>query len=373
MPGARAMDELVRSRIRMSVSLLDRGSPPVPGKVFKLAESIGVVRFFGDGALTPNPIIYPGEVPLRLNCVQKEFFGFYVLREAIGRTLAAVNFQVAGDLLVSQELYAPSAVLFYTSAYHALHGYLAAKGRVFLEEDRFRWLGDEAKTPSLLAACLNSKGRWSFEGRRRNHSVRWSELKNVFGRRGFEIPKYFHHLFYSILPGLGRPGFTNLECVKNPVNTRARLEDNLDLFLDRITSIRYRAIYRGSGEDPSVVEALANQDAFSEDGIDRQARALGVFSHGLLGDSARLVRDFLPCANSLRPAHRVLLFLGTELPWGQDRPRIDQWLNRRVRHDIEEIYSWVRPPAGAREDLTRILLESGQSRRQAQGKARKRN
>ena len=112
---------------------------------------------------------------------------------------------------------------------------------------------------------------------------------------------------------------------------------NLEMFLKRIPEIRNLAIYRASGEDPHIVDALVNSDAFSRAGIEQQATEVALFSQELLGDVARATRTLLEEASAIQPRHKLLLLLGTGFPW-VDEPRLEQWGHNPIREDLGAIW-----------------------------------
>lgn len=334
------MQNLTSTTIRQAYTRLSKRIPELDQHVFGTdlrGLRLPAVR---TGSLTPWPVFYRADQTIE--CAQSDFFGFYALRRLLSSTLRAVNFQIAGALVATQRLYAPAVGLFYTSAYHALHSYLALNGVVIYGS--FHWPFPEESPqgsgrPLQVAARLTKDNRWIFEPRRPSHARRWLELRPILRRPAGDIPDYFHRLFDAWFPGLRRDGATITEVLKDPVGTKACLTDHLDLFLGRLAEARAEALYNAFGEDADVVDALANRDAFTTLGIERHSAELGLFSQELLQDVASTARLLLEKSQMSSEVRRMLI-VSLIYPT-HDPPRVDGWADNPVARDIQYIQDWL--------------------------------
>ncbi|HZF09697.1 MAG TPA: hypothetical protein VFE33_12980 [Thermoanaerobaculia bacterium] len=331
---------LARSNVRRSFRLLEQGIPPFGDEVLTLAKEHDpeFPNLFSEESLSAFPVIYRNGGELR--CAQGSFFGFYLLCHAIRSCLSAVNFQIGGWLSANSSLYGPASGLFYTAAYHALAGFLAAHGRVLVDEQTFTWVFGEEK-PQVVAACLTKENTWKFEGRRRSHDARWLELKSLFVRSSFEIPPYFRRLFSALYPNRYKRGVDILEILSNPKEHRAQLEDHIDEFLLRIAEIRHVAIYHSFGDDPHIVDALFNREPVpgAEKKLGNQSRELGLFSQCLLEDATAAVRRIVEGLKVPKNV-KLFLYLGSGQPW-MDKPRSELWEPNGTKDNVDAIWSWL--------------------------------
>lgn len=350
---------LARSNVRRSFRLLQEGIPPFSSEIMTLAkkEDPDFRGIFGDGSLSAHPVIYRGAGGL--HCAQDSFFGFYLLCQSIRSCLSAMNFLVGGQLMAKAELYGPASGLFYTAAYHAVTGLLAANGRVLIDQQNVKWIFGTKRPPQVVAACLTRENNWSFEGRGGSHVDRWLEFKSLFVGGSFEIPAYFRRFFSVLYPNWLKPGVRVVlddrrvddgdqqpreyvdfaEILTNREKYRAQIEDYLDEFLKDIAQVRHEAIYRSFGDDPGAVEAMFNGEAVSRTALGHRSTELGLFSQGLLADATDAARYLM---ESLQVSKRIKLFLylGCGQPW-MDKPRSDFVEPSRLKDNVEHIWKWL--------------------------------
>jgi len=325
----------VSSTVRRALRSLQGGVPP-PFTAETLAQNPDR-HLFRLKSLTPQPIFY--RVGSEFRCAQDSFFGFYLLSQGIRSCISAVNFQIAGFHCVDSELYAPASALFYTSAYHALSGFLAINGRVLFDSMSFTWLSQE-EAPSVIAACLTKKNAWTYEARARSHKSRWLELQAVFSLKTYTVPECFRRLFRYLYQGRLKKGSTLINYLDDPELHRAQLEDYLPEFLTRIAEIRHVALYRSSGEDPGAVEALLDGESVSQSSLGRQAQHLGLFSQSLLEETAKAVSRLVEGVRVHRDV-RPFLYLATGQPW-IDTPRTDLWEPNTIQGDVDFVQEWLK-------------------------------
>jgi hypothetical protein len=344
------MNILAAANVRKSFKLLANGAPPFSSEVGAIASEAGqgLRNLFSNESLAASPIFY--RINRDLCCAQTDFFGFYLLSQGIRSCLSSVNFHIAGCITLESELYAPAVALFYTSAYHALSGFLAVHGRVLLDSEVFTWISSEEKPP-VIAACLTKNNNWKYERRTRSHTARWLELKNLFALNNFQIPSYFRQLFRSLYGSRRKPGATVYQLLTEPDKYRAQIEDYTDDFLKRIAEVRHAALYKSSGEDPHVVEAMVNREPVYSANLGRHAQEIGVFSQGLLDDASRSIRDMIESV-VVHNEVKLYLYLGAGQPW-VDEARCDLWGANSIQQNVDFIQRWLMLPSkeGSREKI----------------------
>jgi hypothetical protein len=248
--------------------------------------------------------------------------------------LMAVNFQAAAERALADELYGPAVTASYTSAFHALHGFLALHGRVFLD---MLWRpGDSHVTTGVLTR----HNEWIFERRPfAAHRGRWCELQQIFIGREEDAPACFHELFDFLFRGRHQSGIPLIEIIKNPNRYRLRMPDRFEDFLGQISEARHAAIYAAAGEDPYVVEALVNRDTFSSLGIDGHARAFVAFAEGLLRTTTdEILARFGEIKAS--PGVRTLFSLGVRMPWF-DEPKLTLLASADLQAALAIVDHWL--------------------------------
>ncbi len=339
------MDNLaVNASVRRSCKAIERDTSSFsPALTQLISEQDHWHPFvFGGGRASASPIFYYSEEDLV--CEQGDFFGLYLLTETIRGCLSAVNFQIAGTLLLANDLFAPAVASFYTSAFHTLGSYLALNGRVFVNKESLIWISLR-ESPGVVVGCLTRKGSWVFEKRSRSHSARWKELRHFFGGKRGEIPDYFHRFFRILFSERRKGNPTLADFLENPQGYEAEIEDFLDEFLRSISEIRHRSLYNASGEDPLVRQALVNGECGVTGNLDRHARAFGMFAQSLLNDvserTCRLIEGV-----SLNSNRMMALALGVGYPF-RDLLKLEFWEDgTELKERIEFIESWIKGESG---------------------------
>lgn len=294
--------------------------------------------------VTFRPVLYRDSGGVA--CAQPDYLGFYAIQRALRGLFLGVNYLVGGNVLLAERLYGPAVAAYYTAAYHAVHGFLALDGRVFLDSTFWpiashRQAGVQ---PDRYIAVLTRHNRWLIESRARNHHSRWNEVQQVYGVRSADLPECFQELFRYMYRGCYRKGVDLVELIKSKDRDqfRVRIGDNLDEFLGRIAETRHESLYSSFGSDPHVMEAMWNGDTDTSNGIEDQAVHFGVFALGLLMEVATdlgKLTDRLELSDNLRTA----LLLSVHHPWF-DSPRIDDIANSSLRLQIEKVDGWVHAP-----------------------------
>lgn len=330
------MEDLVASNVRKAISTLNAAN-----------ASLG---FHLEG-LYPAPVFYGSR--RKIACVQSDYFGFYVLANAIRSILRCVNFVVASRATLESRLLAPSVALSYTAAFHGLMAHLALEGRSYFE--CFNWAekqaddslkqSDRPHEMPIVVGVLKRNNMWNFECRSRSHKVRWRELLQLFAKPSYEIPKYYHELFEYMFAGRLKGMGTSFlkEYLLHPElreSYKVKLEDAKEEFIDRIAEVRHRALYGAAGEDPGVVTALWNRDVTSSSGIERQAVSFYSFSESMLDHVSSDLVELLSATNPIASVRKALCgciyIQWFDSPLTEDVPRetfesrvrwIKKWLN----------------------------------------------
>ena len=222
-----------------------------------------------------------------LDCPQKDVLGLHFVRTAIRGALLCFRAMMAGDLLRERRFHAASTAMYYTSAFHGLDGFLASRGRVLIQPVRGKARNQESSSSSLLShdplpnnplvicASVTRKGGWSFEPRRRGHTARWAELKQLVSMKGSTLPS-------SVLNALAY------------ASMREKTDD-LNLLLSdgipALAGLRHQALYEGFGYDDDAYDALVNRVNPYGVGLDGRNEALRELSLGLL-DASLVVAEF---------------------------------------------------------------------------------
>jgi len=335
------MHSLVAANVRRSCREIESDSSSFSPTVTQLASDLdrSLPAVFREGRASVSPILF--ESGTGIVCEQQEFFGFYLLREAIRGCLSAANFQIAGTVLLGHNLFAPAVPAFYTSAFHALGGYLALNGRALLDKDVFHWFS-ATDCPETVAACLTRKNSWKFEKRGRSHPTRWKELRFIFSSKTFEVPHYFRQLARALFPNKKRGNPALMDYLRDPAKYTAEIEDFLDDFLKALPEIRHRGLYHASGEDPFAREALADgEQNVSTQHLARQTTALGEFAQSLLDEITGELRNLLESL-SLGQNSMLVLYHGIGYPF-RDELRLDLWDEENpLRTRIDFMETWLR-------------------------------
>jgi hypothetical protein len=212
---------------------------------------------------------------------QSEHFSFYLLRTVFRGINLSVNFLAGGVKCQKENLYGPSTLLFYSSAFHTLNAYLAINGRVIVKHV----LGINQKIlpdVSIFAIFNNEKKEWSINKSDPKHKDRWILLKDIFGKKNNnKIPKSFNNLFQSLY----NPDFQN-RIIKNSIfkeyykdEKELNIETKLKEFLELIAQKRHTSVYNTFGSNPEVIQDIENGDTFSDFGIDFHSNAFAQFAN----------------------------------------------------------------------------------------------
>lgn len=294
------------------------------------------------GNLTFRPVLYKDG--RTINCAQPDYVGFYAFQQAVRGLLLGINHHVGGDVLIARDLYGPAVASYYTSAYHALHAFLALEGRVFFDSPIWpiasRSLEHDRRGPVI--GLLSRNNSWVFESRQRTHRAKWLEVQQAFPSRLDDLPDAFHDLFRGVF----QQDVDLVDLIQDPEQYRIRLADRFSEFLIRIAETRHSSIYESFGSDPHVVEALWNRDAFSTRGIDNQAIHFGRFAGALLMDVATNVHDMIG-ALDINPDVRTALLLSIHMPWF-DQPQIDAISIPELQCAVRSINDWISSDVSAR-------------------------
>jgi len=305
--------------------------------------------------LFPAPVFFGSRH--NIECAQSDYFGFYILANAIRSILRCVNFAVASRSTLESRLLAPSVALSYTAAFHGLMAHLALEGRSYFEF--FYWAekqtddsleqSDRPRDTPIVVAVLKRNNTWTFECRNRSHKARWRELLQLFAKPSYTIPQYYHELFEYMFAGRRKMRISLKELLQHPElreSEKLKLEDAKEEFVDRIAKVRHSALYGAFGEDPYVVTALWNRDITSSLGIERQAVSFYSFSEAMLDHVSSDLVELLSAINpnaSVRKALCVCVYLQWfDTPLMDKVPReayesrvrwIKRWLNMDIKSE----------------------------------------
>lgn len=251
----------------------------------------------------------------------------------------AVNFLVAGKCLLSRMHYAPAVAIFYTSAYHSLHAFLALNGRVIF--DPVWWENDDPNNTQAIISILKSNNKWQFEPRKRSHSQRWKELTQIFSPSNEVIPSYYQHLFEHLYRGRMKKSNTPfIEYLRDPISNSITLRDALPDFLNDIAKIRHSSLYEGLGIDPGLYDALANRDCISETGYPERTNALEQFAYSSCEDVALQTLEIISGLTLNLELHKKI-WLRIVYPW-MDEPQMNDFADCKLKdvlHRIQELIS----------------------------------
>lgn len=332
------IEELLRSNVRNSISILNDGPFPVPS-----GWPSGQPHFYG--GLSFSPAFYGSKGDVR--CFQGDVFGFYALRAGVRGALLAVNYLTAATHLANIGHHGPSVLCAYTCAFQCLHSWLALYGRVF-PDPVYWWTTDLSPRPHdvvAVLATLSKSSKWSFHTDRRSHGRRWSNLREIVTSRHEALPQYFEIAFDALfdrgrcprqtLDDLVQDGPAKAEPLSAVLREPARFsprwssaEEVLKDFLWQITEVRHGALYASSGDDPFLTNALLNGDAVTGD-LGAQAKSLCAFAAEMLLDVSQQWRAILDIAN---PSVEVLKWLNIFVHFPLfDRPKIQDLQPSRLR------------------------------------------
>lgn len=307
------------------------------------------VDFFGESSSEDTQSILARRFTYAksIDSLEGHYFGFYALRTILRAIFMSINYQIAGHHSLSKKYLAPSTVLFYTSAYHAIHGYQALHGRVLSD---LNWRADTSddRNPAskkslrhrLVLGVLTKSNAWKFEPRYASHSSVWRELSQVFASSKFEVPKYFDDFFNFLYRGQFE-GYENMaDAVLEPDKYRYKLSDHIEEFLERISDLRHFAIYESTGVEPGLVDAMVDGSPYSIDAIPRQCEEFGLFSYRLLEDVTKQARAIV---EEIRPNREVREALFVEVLLDHfDEPDIDAYGDRETAKDVRFLWNWLR-------------------------------
>lgn len=311
-------------------------------KAFKRINN-GEVQFglagISEKELTPEPRFFRTEKS-RIGCYQKEYLGFYVLRSAYRGILLSINFLVAGDNNLSKKLLGPSVTNYYTSAYHILGAFLALKGRVIFER-QIIWDDKTLAPENQFAVASFTKGKWNLQKKKWGHAGKWQEIKQL---RLTEYPNSFIHLFkywfkFRIKENISMTEYMDRLVKGEKIGTPLDINDIPDEFLNRITMSRHISMYESFGSEPEVMANIVNSDAFSDNGIDFQAKAYQQFCYQFLRECVDELSCVIEEINISRKA-RMNLWVAIFQPWFDDQ-QIDLVDDEVLRNDIKKVESWI--------------------------------
>jgi len=277
------MKKLLKTNIKQSVNLLMKEIPKIDPKFIEVLRKSTKDRFslvakLAEKSLTSLPWFYNGNS--RINSPQSSFFGFYAFRNIVRGIVLGVNYFKSGNVLCKKNLFSPSISMYYTSAFHFLHSFLALNGRVIIDpvlgpvqveiDEKVSSLCYKRldKHPDVIIAILTDDNKWVFEKRKRSHEKRWQELNQIFNERDYEIPKYFKELFKYL----------------NSYGKYNDLEANYKTLLKMISEVRHTALYTSYGYDDYVHDVMLNRDTDSSYGIDLKVRHFRAFAGLFLKD-----------------------------------------------------------------------------------------
>lgn len=340
----------------------------VATNIRKAVEKLNTIKASLDFQLCglyPRPVFYGQKQ--NIISAQSDFFGFYVLANAIRSMLRGINFIVASQCVLESKLLSPSVALSYTAGFHGLMAHLALEGHPFFENGCFAWAEKRSdgtlavvKPPTdllFIAAVLKKNNTWSFDCRKRSHKTCWRELLQLFDKGSYTIPKYYRDLFEYLFRGRQKELGVRavMESIKNPAFREANkfhFEDAKKEFLDRIAEIRHRALYEAFGEDPGVVEAMWNNDVTSSLGIERQAVEFYSFSEAMLDHVSLDIVDLISLLNPIISVRNALCIC-TYIQW------FDTPISDHVPHEVLEsrtrwIEKWLNEGIGSSDDKQRF-------------------
>jgi hypothetical protein len=248
---------------------------------------------------------------------QSEYFSFYLLRTVFRGIYLSVNFLAGGAKCQKENLYSPSTLLFYSSAFHTLNAYLAINGRVIVKPVLSKpVLGINQKIlqdVSIIAYFNFENKLWSINKIKPKHTNRWLELIHIFGvRKNDCIPESFKNLFRSLY----NPDFYN-RIIKNSIfkenymdDKEINIETKLKEFLELIAQKRHTSVYNSFGSNPEVVHDIENGDTFSDFGIDFHSNAFAQFSNEffeeLLDLTIKLLQNITIGAESKKALYQAI-------------------------------------------------------------------
>jgi len=339
------METLVATNIRKAIEKLNSVNASLDFQLF---------------GLHPMPVFYGQKQ--NIISAQSDFFGFYVLANAIRSMLRGINFIIASQCLLESKLLAPSVALSYTAGFHGLMAYLALEGHPFFEDRSFAWAEKQSDDTLvivappdnllLVSAILTKNNIWSFKNRDRFHKVFWRELLQLFNKPSYTIPQYYRDLFEYLFWGRQKEQKLGVEALKKRIENPAlyeanklQLEDAKKEFLDRIAEVRHTALYGGFGEDPRVVEAMWNNDATSSSGIERQAVKFYSFSEAILDHVSSNIVDLISLLNPIVSVRNALCIC-TYMRWF-DTPISDRVPHKILKSRISQIEKWLKEGIGS--------------------------
>jgi hypothetical protein len=129
----------------------------------------------------------------RYSCPQIPRIGFYLAAQILRSVLMANNSYRAGELVLNEGYNGPAIQLLYTAAYHLLYGWLAAHGRLIVEEPHGRpsvqtyergfTIGHEELegNPQRMIIYRTRAHKWQCTKAQRNHGMLWTDVAQAVG------------------------------------------------------------------------------------------------------------------------------------------------------------------------------------------------
>lgn len=214
-----------------------------------------------------------------LQSPQKDFFGFYALKNILRGIYMSLRFIQAGDVLLENRFCALGTFSYYTASFQLLQSFLALNGHVLIElvhgppfvrkKGSYSESGHRGiyKHPELIIAKLTKENSWKFESRTKTHASRWNEVKPILIGYKDKIPGFFLDFFQYILSI--NDGEYETEAI-------------IDAGLFQLIAIRHESIYEGFGYDDDVYVGLLNRELITDKGLDLKAENYRRFAVSLL-------------------------------------------------------------------------------------------
>jgi len=278
-----------------------------------------------------------------LDCWQRDYMGFYVLRNAYRGILQGINYLLAGDINLSKKLLGPSVCNYYSGAYHLFGTYLALKARLIF--DRFI-LFETKKSIDVnkFAIASFTNGKWHFESLKWSHLGKWKQLKQL---KVVDYPDSFRHLFeywfgFRIKEDLPYMDRLNTKIKGKPLGTPLQIKNIPDEFINRIAESRHQAIYYSYGSDSEVMTNLINRDAYTDLGIGKQAKIYKKFCYSFLIEN---IVSLIKLLNFVRLHKQTRLQLWNAICKPLfDTPQIELIEDKNIRNKLKAIKDFLLLP-----------------------------
>lgn len=292
-----------------------------------------------DQELTLEPRFFPKDKN-QIDCYQRKYFGFFVLRAAFRGLFLSANYLAAGDRCLKDKLLGPAINNYYTGAYHILGCFLALRGRIVFD-NQLIWRDQVLKNEEKFVIASFSKGNWHLNFKAWGHSGKWQELKAL---RLKEWPDSFKNLFkywyrFRSNEKVDLQRYIEKLLKNESPGTPLEIDDITDEFLNQIGAARHIALYGSFGSNPDVVGQLVNGDTFSDAGIDLQARQYKAFSYSFLNEC---IVELVQLLNFIRANKYTRGWLGAAIfqPW-YDIPDFDKLENTQVTIMLKKLREWL--------------------------------